>query len=204
MTGRGKRAVCRSLGPLATLAIAGLIGGCASGTAATAPAPGSLAAAVAAPTAAATPEPTATPAPAAEAEPATSLAGAVVTGRAVCIQTASATSVAPGQWRGSAISCEVRSADPRLAGRQTVHVNVNVLADERAFIWGTSRLETSQGTWEGPYAAMAEAPYPKGTHHIGAVLDGTGADAGLRMLTTWTTGSSGEDYDVLAWIEPLQ
>ena len=119
-----------------------------------------------------------------------------------CKQTVYATSAGPGQWRNSEIVCEVSSADARVAGTQTVEVNVNVLSDASAFLWGSARLVTDAGSWEGRYAAFADPPYPEGTHHVGAVFSGHGGYAGLRLSETMTTGPTGEDYQVLAWVEP--
>ncbi len=197
---------------LAVLSIAGFLGACASspvstpaatGTTPAAGATASLSTITPTPTAASTPEavvrvtvgpPVAVPgSPAAE---------ATIVGRAVCKQTVYATSAGPGQWRNSEIVCEVSSADARVAGTQTVEVNVNVLSDASAFLWGSARLVTDAGSWEGRYAAFAEASYPEGTHHVGAVLSGSGGYAGLRLSETMTTGPTGEDYEVLAWIEP--
>ncbi len=124
-----------------------------------------------------------------------------IIGRAVCRQTAYASSAGPGQWRGSAITCDVSSSDARVAGTQTIGVSVNVRSDASAFVWGPSSLENAAGTWEGRYAAFVEAPYPDGTHHVGAVLTGSSGYVGLRLSETWTT--SGDGYDVLAWIEPV-
>lgn len=194
---------------LAAVLLAGSLAGCAAGGPSTTGTTASVAAATAAPTGAPVATPTSRPtvgfanpasggAPTPDARP---VDGAIV-GRAVCNQTVYATPAGPGQWRDSTMECTVSSPDSRIAGAETVQVNLNMLSDERAFIWGTTRLETSAGSWEGRYAALADAPYPEGTHHIGAVLVGNGAHAGQRLSTAWIT--AGDGYDVLAWIEPAK
>lgn len=183
-----------SVRALVVLSIAGVLGACA-----TAP----LGPITPTPTAASTPEAVASvtvgPPVAVPGSPA---GEATIVGRAVCKQTVYATAAGPGQWRNSEIVCEVSSADARVAGAQTVEVNVNILSDASAFLWGSARLVTDAGSWEGRYAAFADPPYPEGTHHVGAVFSGRGGYAGLRLSETMTTGPTGEDYEVLAWIEP--
>ena len=140
--------------------------------------------------------PTATPPPPG---PTLSDADLETIGTTSCVQTRAATSVGTGQWRNSAIRCEVAAPDARVAGTYLIEINLNILGDGRAFMWGALTATNDGGSWQGQWTGVAEATYPNGTHRIGVLLDGAGAYAGLRSQQVWVTKAPG--YQVLFRVE---
>jgi hypothetical protein len=70
-----------------------------------------------------------------------------------------------------------QSSEPRFTGKNTVVVNANWRADFTGPMWGTFRLVTAQGGWEGTWAGQMTEQGPK----YNAIGDGFGDNAGMKL-----------------------
>ncbi len=106
------------------------------------------------------------------------------------------------QVRGLVMECWFAdTADARIRGTGTVHVSIDIRADQSAEYWGTQVIAGDGGTWTGWFAGIIDAGYT--THRGAAVLKGTGAYAGLQFRSTSTSSDTGSTWDVTGTIEPV-
>ena len=106
------------------------------------------------------------------------------------------------QVRGLVMECWFAdTADARIQGTGTVHVSIDIRADQSAEYWGTQVIAGDGGAWTGSFTGIIDPGYT--THRGAAVLKGTGAYAGLQFRSTSISSDTGSTWDVTGAIEPL-
>jgi len=141
---------------------------------------------------------TATAAPAPEPEPAATLpaepvvlgAATLVKGTAECSPTfGTDTTDADGteHMRDGSVACSYAMNDPRVTGGTTHSWSLDAWSDDQGesvlFQWGTSRLETEGGIWEGTYRGTTNERTGDSLSHW---YRGTGAYEGLTFHVMFT------------------
>lgn len=138
----------------------------------------------------------------------TSLTGTIVptssevTGHSSCTATSGGTDTPIGHTtatRGALLTCTDQAADPRISGTTSLSVDYDTAADGTAVVWGTQRIVNADGTWEGRLLGTVDKGFT--THHVEALLRGTGAYAGLLLRQT-VTGDDAHGYDTVSRIIP--
>jgi len=174
-----------------------LLAGCAAATTPT-PAPTASPAPTATPTPAATPTPP-PPAPSASPTPTPMSWGpaVLVTGWHRCMGVPGTITMDPdgisSHARGGQLSCTDEANDPRVSGHTTNAFDSDgwgAGTPPGALVeWGTGRLESAGGIWEGTYAGV----YTSETgDRIVVWYRGTGDYAGLSYFQLLTPGSAGD------------
>ena len=115
---------------------------------------------------------------------------AVIEGTGTCptVDLGESTTDAEGvtHYRGGTFRCTVTTDDPRVSGTETAPWNADLwgTADNGALVqWGTSRLESDGGAWEGQFTGV----YSSDRGDIIAIwYEGTGDYAGLSYFELWT------------------
>ncbi len=178
--------------PIAVLAAATLLGGCASSAAAPTASPATTATPSVNTTAMATP----TPSPSRSPSPTPSAIAygpvSVVTGTAICpsIDLGTGTTDANGvqHARAGTLTCKADTNDPRVTGTFNDTWNADYWGtpdhNNGALVqWGTSRLETSGGAWVGTYTGVWSSDRDD---TIDYWYTGTGAYKGLTYFQALT------------------
>ena len=190
-TGHAGRSLAVAIVAVVVVAVAIMSGVVMLGRSGNEPAAGG----VVAPVATANPTPAPTPAPSPVAVSTTQTCGET--------DVPTATQVgAIDQVRGLVMECTFpETADARVQGTDTVHVSIDIRADQSAEYWGTQVIAGDGGTWTGSFTGIIDAGYT--THRGAAVLKGTGAYAGLQFRSTQTSSDTGSTWDVTGTIEPV-
>lgn len=124
-------------------------------------------------------------------EPATSIPayGSTIVYSNTCDQADSGTAQPNGDVVGMVLRCSGDPGDPRLAGTFTGKFDLRWRADGGADMQGTITIANPAGGWSGPMAGLIDGGYT--THHVHAVLAGTGAYAGLTYTMDMIGTSEG-------------
>lgn len=92
--------------------------------------------------------------------------------------------------RGGNEEFRVDATDPRVSGTMSVVINANWDSSGVGPMWGTYRLDSADGFWEGTWSGMRHADGSISVRNVG---HGRGGFEGLKVWTTIEFPSLGED-----------
>ncbi|HEX5147911.1 MAG TPA: hypothetical protein VFW02_02435 [Candidatus Limnocylindrales bacterium] len=128
--------------------------------------------------------------------------GPPITGQSTnCLVRSSGTDTVVGEitaTRGARLECIDVASDRRISGTTTVDINGDLLADGSGLLWGTQFTHNTGGAWQGFWLGTQD---PGGTtHHVEALLHGSGDYAGLLLRQSGT--GDAEAGEGISWIVP--
>lgn len=131
-----------------------------------------------------TSQPSAVPSPGATVAPSPADISGLMSG---CRETSAGGSAEAGdvvQTRGRALVCTLTASDPRMAGTATLVYNADQPTDGDTEAWGTIRVETADGVWNGMWLGTVQPWGDAQRYLLTGMLTGSGGHDGLRVR--WT------------------
>jgi hypothetical protein len=130
--------------------------------------------------------------------------GPAITGHSDCVARSGGTDTPIGDLtatRGAVLVCGDEADDPRVSGTSNLGIDMDIGPDGSGVMWGTQLLTNANGKWVGRWFGTVDPGFT--THHVEALLRGTGAYDGLLMRQT-VTGDDTIGYDAVTRIIPAQ